>query len=270
MSKRTQPCSKCGNPCWGTSCRSCGWGKGPTMIRFDCEQCGTLCERRASKRRTPRFCSVACSNAHAVAAQGNRLTASCEVCGLEFTRKVSDFKRRDGNRGGRFCSKACHGAWKRQQPKKPPKPQPKPAPRSRVYFRNCKMCERLFCSKSPLTRYCSAQCRIDNAGTRTNDLYALATRYNKLTGVYEGATWRQALNLYLLERDGDKCQICRRKIDITLKSGTKGSRKGPSVDHIIPRSLGGTDDLANLRLTHWGCNQSRGNRGGNEQLMLVG
>lgn len=268
MSKRTQPCSKCGNPCWGTSCRSCGWGKGPTMIRFDCEQCGTLCERRASKRRTPRFCSVACSNAHAVAAQGNRLTASCEVCGLEFARKASDFKRRDGNRGGRFCSKVCQGVWKSQQPKAPKKPQPKPAPRSRVYFRECVECGRTFCARGANAKRCSTQCKIDAEGARVKDLYAMATQF--IDGKYLGAQWRKALIEYLVERDGDKCGICNRKIDITLKSGTRGSRKGPSVDHIIPRSLGGTDDLTNLRLACWGCNHSRGNRGGNEQLMLVG
>lgn len=75
---------------------------------------------------------------------------------------------------------------------------------------------------------------------------------------------------YLRERDGDKCQICRRDIRFDLPSGPKGDTRGPSIDHIVPRSKGGDDDLANLRLTHWGCNRSRGNRGGAEQLALIG
>ena len=33
-----------------------------------------------------------------------------------------------------------------------------------------------------------------------------------------------------------------------------------SVDHIIPRSKGGTDDIANLRPAHPRCNSRRGNR----------
>lgn len=33
-----------------------------------------------------------------------------------------------------------------------------------------------------------------------------------------------------------------------------------SVDHIIPYSLGGTDDMENLRWTCKSCNCSRGNR----------
>lgn len=136
------------------------------------------------------------------------------------------------------------------------------------------MCESLFCSRVGNARYCSDVCRsrkvLDAAGARVKDLYALATKYNKLTRTYEGAEWRKALIQYLVDRDGDKCGICNRKVDITLKSGTKGSRLGPSVDHIIPRSQGGEDELANYRLTHWGCNQARGNRGGFEQLALVG
>lgn len=33
-----------------------------------------------------------------------------------------------------------------------------------------------------------------------------------------------------------------------------------SVDHIVPRSLGGTDDLDNLRPAHGVCNSARGNK----------
>lgn len=44
----------------------------------------------------------------------------------------------------------------------------------------------------------------------------------------------------------------------------------PSLDHIEPLSLGGAHDPANVRLAHLKCNNDRSNRGGNEQLMLVG
>jgi 5-methylcytosine-specific restriction protein A len=33
-----------------------------------------------------------------------------------------------------------------------------------------------------------------------------------------------------------------------------------SVDHVIPRSLNGTDDIDNLRPAHKLCNSARGNR----------
>ena len=33
-----------------------------------------------------------------------------------------------------------------------------------------------------------------------------------------------------------------------------------SVDHVIPRSMGGTDELSNCRPSHQRCNSARGNR----------
>jgi 5-methylcytosine-specific restriction endonuclease McrA len=95
--------------------------------------------------------------------------------------------------------------------------------------------------------------------------YALACQI----GV-NGARWREMLVGYIVERDGPRCGICQRKVDLTLKSGPKGDDRGPSIDHIVPRSQGGDDDLANLRLAHWGCNRARKAKGGNEQLALVG
>jgi 5-methylcytosine-specific restriction endonuclease McrA len=82
--------------------------------------------------------------------------------------------------------------------------------------------------------------------------------------------WRHRMVEYLVERDGGRCQVCRRKVDVTLPSGPRGNKMGPSIDHVVPRSRGGESDYANLRLTHWKCNRSRGNRGGGEQLRLVG
>lgn len=86
----------------------------------------------------------------------------------------------------------------------------------------------------------------------------------------KASMWLHTMCAYLADRDGPRCAICRKHVDLTLSSGPRGNAKGPSVDHVVPRSKGGSDDLANLRLTHWTCNQKRGNRGGDEQLRLVG
>lgn len=69
------------------------------------------------------------------------------------------------------------------------------------------------------------------------------------------------------DRDGWKCGICRRKVDRTLPYPDPRS---PSLDHIIPLSERGPHTYANCRITHLGCNTARSNRGGNEQLALVG
>lgn len=261
MARQPHPCSKCGEPCWGTNCQTCGWAKEkPTLV---CRRCGVefVPASQWRKDRPAKFCSRACAGAGMSRPNMNRITANCEVCGGEFTRKASDFARRPS----RFCSKKCHGAWRTSQRLDQPKP-----PRSRVWFPTCAICGDTFCARSATAKYCSAQCRTDVAGARVKDLYALAIQFDKQRGQYVGAEWRQRLLRYLVDRDGTGCAICGRKINMSLKSGPKGSRRGPSVDHIVPRSLGGTDDITNLRLACWGCNQKRGNRGGGEQLALVG
>lgn len=295
-------CERCGKSCKGIRCAkctlivpcSCGCGveahlsssdygkPGATarankcltrglssLVGGDCEECGvSFSYRHKGDRPARRFCSIKCSSAHAVRTTSKQdNTHTCKTCGEVFRRRKSG-----GPYVAKFCSRPCadeakRTGRKRSRPPKPPKP-----PRSRVWFRECKVCGRLFCGRSPSACYCSDECRyvvqLEVARQRGNGLYAAATEY--VDGQYRGANYRRGLLIYLVERDGDRCAICRRRVDITLKSGTRGSPRGPSVDHIVPRSLGGSDDLANLRLTHWGCNQKRGNRGGNEQLALVG
>lgn len=46
--------------------------------------------------------------------------------------------------------------------------------------------------------------------------------------------------------------------------------KAPTIDHVVPLAEGGADTAANVRLAHFICNSMRGNRGGGEQLALIG
>jgi 5-methylcytosine-specific restriction endonuclease McrA len=89
--------------------------------------------------------------------------------------------------------------------------------------------------------------------------------------VKQAMKWRHELVGYLRERDGDKCALCSKRVLFDVSTGPRGeSDQGATVDHVIPRSHGGSNDLANLQLAHWACNRSKSNRGGVEQLRLVG
>jgi len=55
----------------------------------------------------------------------------------------------------------------------------------------------------------------------------------------------------LWKRDLGICQICFRFADI----------RDCNVDHVVPRSAGGTDDADNLQLAHSTCNSERGDEG---------
>lgn len=79
-----------------------------------------------------------------------------------------------------------------------------------------------------------------------------------------GLPRRRDLVAYLMKRDHGRCGKCREPI-----RAKKGPR-GPSIGHIIPVSLGGEHALENLQPEHLDCNQRAGNRGGGEQLLLIG
>lgn len=58
----------------------------------------------------------------------------------------------------------------------------------------------------------------------------------------------------ICERDGWVCWICGGDID---PAGSGRRSFSPSVDHVVPVSLGGSDDDDNLRAAHYGCNARR-------------
>ncbi len=66
-------------------------------------------------------------------------------------------------------------------------------------------------------------------------------------------------------RDGSRCNLCGKRVDLTLSGMAKW---GPTIDHLIPVSHGGTNDADNLALAHRHCNVSRKNRG-HAQLLLT-
>ena len=61
----------------------------------------------------------------------------------------------------------------------------------------------------------------------------------------------------LLARDNHTCGICSQHIDTTLKYPNPMSA---TVDHILPRSLGGTNDVDNLQPSHALCNSTKQDR----------
>lgn len=71
----------------------------------------------------------------------------------------------------------------------------------------------------------------------------------------------------IAERDRWRCQLCKRAVSRKRRWPEPLS---PSLDHIVPLSRGGAHALSNVQLAHLRCNVSKGNRGGGEQLALIG
>lgn len=75
----------------------------------------------------------------------------------------------------------------------------------------------------------------------------------------ESISITEVVNLY-----GCRCLICNFNVDMTLKYPDYMS---PSIEHLVPVSLGGTHELENLRVSHWWCNIMR-NR--NPEMVFMG
>lgn len=61
----------------------------------------------------------------------------------------------------------------------------------------------------------------------------------------------------IFERDNWRCGLCSENIDMAIKWPHP---KSPTIDHIIPLSLGGPHTAANVQAAHLGCNCSKGAR----------
>lgn len=72
--------------------------------------------------------------------------------------------------------------------------------------------------------------------------------------VHPGLNWsqRQNLRLFLLHRDGRCCAICSRVL-----TETRGLQNSITIDHIVPRKAGGSNDALNLQLACKKCNLGR-------------
>jgi 5-methylcytosine-specific restriction endonuclease McrA len=53
---------------------------------------------------------------------------------------------------------------------------------------------------------------------------------------------------HLIDKDGAYCKICKKIFE---------SKKEITLDHIIPVSKGGDDEISNLQLAHFECNQTK-------------
>jgi len=142
-----------------------------------------------------------------------------------------------GNRGRKTCS-YCRLAYSYRS--------------CAVKFGICRRCG------SPFTMHRMGPTALRCSPCRDIHLWEQKTRYKKVSKLVD----------YLGHRDAWRCGICHRSVSRSIYDSQNPMSK--SVDHIIPVSQGGTDDPANLRLAHLGCNMRRSNKGGNEQLALVG
>jgi hypothetical protein len=85
-------------------------------------------------------------------------------------------------------------------------------------------------------------------------------------------TWDGVPDEVIFERDGWRCRVpqCRERTRRISQKAKYPDRRSASIDHVVPLSEGGGDTAPNKRASHLGCNLARGNRGGMDQLAMIG
>jgi hypothetical protein len=107
--------------------------------------------------------------------------------------------------------------------------------------RPCSICDQAYTPRSISQRYCSNSCAERGRGGRRR------TAGDEVLG-YE---WRKMRRVVVDEET--HCGFCNEPVDKSLTVPHPGA---PAVDHIVPRTQGGTMDRSNLRLAHARCNSA--------------
>lgn len=226
--------------------------KAPVVVA--CPLCGGLFEERDRTKGELHYCSLTC-----LALQRRKHWASsvpwaeCEGCGTQWIRRTSSrrcdpCRARTLSRPGPACPLKYRGLdtveYQRQQPR-------------HFISGYCSRCGEGFTTHANCyigNGHCSKRCN----RAHQRELERVSKREAFVANVY-----RQEI----YERDNWRCQLCGKAVK---RKAQVPDLLAPTIDHIIPLSLGGTHEPANTQLAHFGCNAKKSNRLTGDQLRLVG
>ena len=118
----------------------------------------------------------------------------------------------------------------------------RPAPHP---VRECRACGSSFAARVPSHVYCRPACR------------AKATRRPPGRRRDHAHYINRKVRDAVIARFGRRCYLCSRDVVAPTVPFTPESL---TIDHVIPVSAGGTDDIDNLRAVHLACNVAKGDR----------
>jgi hypothetical protein len=191
----------------------------------------------------------------------------CHRCGAEFIiKRESQRFCSNACRSTRLCDcgqpKSCKSKWCKICRKGKP---------TKLVPITCVSCGTMFQPKQLTSRCCSVECGKWWTATRERERHNAnrsvseerrrarnrrASKIRRSRGAMSGRTafgrWRT-----IGTRDGWICWLCLGPVDPNENSR---SRMGPTCDHIIPVSCGGSNDVSNLKLAHRSCNSRRQHR----------
>lgn len=242
-------------------CKFCGELFMPkSSVRKHCYQ--SLCERERNNETVREFYSreraAGVSKWQREKGRDKRYQRVCRWCGEGYPTAKPRQK---------YCSPECAGLSRQGGPRTRAgelavyvAPQVKPESSRPVFIASaCKVCDARFITFRA-DDYCSSSCRLEFiAGQRRNtrDTYHARKR---------GVSNAEAVDrIKVFEADGYRCHICKHLTDPTT---TFPHPRYPTIDHIVPISLGGQHSQENCATACHGCNLRKNATGVGDQLRL--
>lgn len=207
---------------------------------YKCLNCKKDFERGKGKG-SYKYCSRECSFEHKKASIKKEKLKTCIICGKQYKGK---------------CSSDCYKTKNRLLAQEYDRKM-----HAEKAFK-CKYCSIIFVPsyKDKHRIFCSDNC--SKKYKRNKEGRSFNVRAKLILKRFYGDDYRKHYQkiepIIIYERDQWLCGICGHPIEKTQKSPLPNS---PSIDHIIPLSLGGEHKPNNLRAAHLYCNSIRGNGG---------
>jgi hypothetical protein len=163
----------------------------------------------------------------------------CQHCGNEVKQGSS-----------RFCCYECVAAW-----------------------RGVRSCDTCGVTVEGCTAYSKARCtqcrlKAEKEGRRKHK--AKYGRNHRQRARNHGVAYVSVPVKAIYERDGYRCQICRKRCWKVAKYSKLDGRihpRSPSIDHIVPMSKGGCHEPGNLQTACFECNSRKSNKCGGQLRM---
>lgn len=259
------------------------------MIQGSCSLCGKSFEATRRGGKPQKYCSRECTKKAANIAFRDRnrpdRPTTCAECGGPVVALQVGAPRK-------FCSDACKMRASNRRQRRAWLPLAQPA------VKVCAHCGQAFTAKSRNRIYCydkfcaqaAYQARLgagerrvgprtatcDGCGTafetvRPEARWCSKTCANRHWGNVRArqrgtASEAKYTDLEIFERDGWRCHLCKK---LVRRDVPRTHPDGATIDHLVPTSLGGPDEPANVATAHWKCNRDKRARPMGEQLRLI-
>jgi hypothetical protein len=203
----------------------------------NCQVCGKQLADVGKAGRPKRNCSKKCRDTHRAETlkAKRRSVKACLVCKTEFT---------TGKKDQRFCSTRCRRTHQADRNKEKHKLEMREKYPDGIRTEPCGWCgePRTFDIRQSTPTAYHPDCTKEAQAAR----YRIKTVKRQKVKNPNRISHEQVVREY-----GDKCHICLEPINLELP---RTHRLGLTVDHVIPLSKGGKDEMDNLRPAHWICN----------------